>query len=373
MEPNKASSGIELKSLINCFEEAAPHSLQESYDNSGLLVGSPETQVHKALISLDLTESVMEEAINKSCDVIISHHPIIFKGIKSLNNKSLVERLIVKAIKNDIAIYAFHTNLDNVANGVNGKIAEKLGLIKTRVLLEKEKPFKKLVTFCPMDHAGQLREAMFEAGGGHIGNYSHCSFNTSGQGSFKALEGSNPYVGKEGQTHFEDEVRIETIVPQYKLNATVAAMLKAHPYEEVAYDIYPIENSSRALGAGMIGELKQETAVIEFLEELKNIFNIQVLKHNQLVEKPIRKIAFCGGSGSFLIKHAFRAGADVFITADVKYHDYFEYRGAMTIVDAGHYETEQFTKELIHTLLMKKFPNFALQISDTESNPVSFL
>ncbi len=373
MEPNKASSGIELKSLINCFEEAAPHSLQESYDNSGLLIGSPETKVQKALISLDLTDAVMEEAINKSCDVIISHHPIIFKGIKRLTNKTLVERLIVKAIKNDIAIYAIHTNLDNVVDGVNGKIAEKLGLVKTRVLLEKEVPFKKLVTFCPKNHAEQVREAMFQGGGGHIGNYSHCSFNISGQGSFKALEGSNPFVGKEGQTHFEDEVRIETIVPQYQLQATVSAMLKAHPYEEVAYDIYPIENTSRKLGAGMIGELKEDLGITEFLQQLKEVFNIQVLKHNQLIEKPVRKIAFCGGSGSFLIANAFRAEADVFITGDIKYHDYFEYRGAMTIVDAGHYETEQFTKELIHTLLMKKFPNFALQISDTESNPVSFL
>ncbi len=330
---------MKIKTLINYFEEVAPNSLQESYDNSGLLIGSADDEVNKALISLDITEAVMNEAITSNCNLIIAHHPLIFKGIKRLNGNNLIERLILKAIKAGIAIYAIHTNMDNVAEGVNGKIAEKLQLVNTRVLQSMGNRFKKLVTFCPTDHADIVREAIFNAGGGHIGKYSHCSFNGVGEGSFKAGEGSNAFVGKKGELHFENEIRIETVVADYKLKDVVNKMIQAHPYEEVAYDIYPIENKVNYLGAGMIGELKEEIDIIDFLKQLKATFKIERLRHNQLLSKPIKKVAFCGGSGSFLIDKACGAGADVFITADVKYHDFFEHQGRMTIVDAGHYET----------------------------------
>lgn len=364
---------MKIKTIINYLEAYAPLKLQESYDNAGLLIGSSQGEVSKALITLDVSEQVLDEAVANKCGLIIAHHPVIFKGIKRLNGDTLTEKLIIKAIKEDIAIYAIHTNLDNIASGVNGFLAAKLGLENTRILQPKSGLMHKLVTFCPGDHAEKVREALFSAGAGHIGNYSHCSFNSMGEGSFRALEGSNPFVGELHKTHREQEERIETIVPAYALNSVIQALTAAHPYEEVAYDIYALENSSSHIGAGMIGELAGEEAVGSFLMRLKSVLNADYIRHNQLIRRPVKKIAFCGGSGSFLIDAAQAAGADVFITGDVKYHDFFEHAGSMTIVDAGHYETEQFTKELLHTLLMKKFPNFALRISDTETNPVSFL
>lgn len=364
---------MRIKNITSFLEQIAPLGLQESYDNSGLLIGSQENEVKKALIALDVTDGVLEEAIEKKCNLIISHHPLIFKGLKRLNGGNFVEDLVIKAIKNDIAIYAIHTNLDNVSQGVNGMLAKKLGLNNTRVLSSKAGELNKLVVFCPESHAEVVRNSMLDAGSGHIGNYSHCSFNTAGKGSFKAGEGANPYVGEINKLHFEDEIRIETIVPKWIISHVLKAMLETHPYEEVAYDIYPLTNKSEYIGAGMIGETENEVDVEEFLSVVKDKLQASYLRHGPFHwKRKVKKVAICGGSGSFLMDAAFRQGADIFITGDLKYHDFFEYNGPMTLVDAGHYETEQFTKDLLFDLLTKKFPNFALQISGINTNPVSF-
>ena len=364
---------MKLSEIINFFEQTAPLALQESYDNSGLLVGDAKTEIAKALISLDVTNDVIDEAIKEKCNLIISHHPLIFKPLKKLTSQNLTERLVVKAIKNDIAIYAMHTNLDNISNGVNAILANKLGINNIQILSPSASKLKKLVCFCPKEHANNVRQAMFNAGAGHIGDYDNCSYNLEGSGSFRALDNARPFVGEKGKIHFESETRIETIVPDFKLNSVVKSMINAHPYEEVAYDIYPLENKSLLTGAGMIGVLEEEMEIKDFLALVKDKLNAEYVKHNKLITKKVKKIAICGGSGSFLINSAHRQKADIFITGDIKYHDFFEHQGEMTIVDAGHYETEQFTKELIHSYLKEKFPNFAVQISETGTNPVSFL
>ena len=363
---------MKLGKIIEYLEQIAPLSLQESYDNAGLLTGNRDQEIGKALITLDVTPEVMNEAIQEKAGLILAHHPVIFHGLKHLRGDNMVERLVIQAIKNDIALYAVHTNLDNVFDGVNARLAQEIGLQKTRILAP-EGQLKKLVVYVPVRQAEKVRAALLDAGAGHIGNYSHCSFRMAGEGTFKALDGAHPYVGKVGEIHHEEEMRIETIVPDYLLSRVVQAMLREHPYEEPAYDIFPLDNKNGFTGAGLIGELPEPLAAMDFLQRLKNHLQAQAIRYGVLVPQEIKKVALCGGSGSFLMHAAFSAGADVFVTADLKYHDFFLFQNQMLLVDAGHYETEQFTKELLFDLLTKKFPNFALQISRFNTNPVSFL
>jgi len=364
---------MKIKEMIRPLEEMAPISLQESYDNSGLLIGSPEDEINGVLISLDLTDKVIEEAIMKKCNLIISHHPLIFSGLKRINGKNATERIVKKAIKNDIGIYAIHTNLDNVDSGINKILCNKLGLINCRILSPKKDLLGKLVTFCPADHADKVRQALFDAGAGNIGNYDSCSFNIAGTGSFKGSSDTNPFVGEKGQLHYENEIRIETIYPVYLEEKVIQALLSAHPYEEVAYDLYKLENKFNRTGAGMIGELKENMTEIGFLNFIKTITASACIRHSGLTGNNIRKVAVCGGSGRFLIRDAMKAGADIFITGDVKYHDFFEAENKMLIADIGHFESEQFAKELIYNVLNKNFPTFAVLISENNTNSVNYL
>ncbi len=364
---------MKIKEIAACLEDFAPKSLQESYDNSGLLLGDPNDDVQCALICLDLTMEVLDEAIQGKCDLIISHHPLIFSGLKSLTGKNDIERIIIQAIKNDIAVYAIHTNLDNMQDGVNAMLCEKLGVVNTRILKPLHQMLSKLVTFCPVDHADKVREELFASGAGHIGNYDSCSFNSEGYGTFRAGEGTDPYVGDKGKEHREKEVRIEMIFPQYLQGALISSLMAIHPYEEVAYDIYQLSNEHSAVGAGMIGELKNPMDEMSFIKHVKDTLSAGCIRHTKPLGKMISKVAVCGGSGSFLIKNAIKSGADIFITADVKYHQFFEAEERILIADAGHFETEQFTKELIYNILIEKFPTFALRISHTNTNAIYYL
>ena len=359
--------------ITTYLESVAPPSFQESYDNAGLIIGDPETVISSVLISLDITEAVIDEAIETGCELIIAHHPILFKGIKRLNGNSYVERCVIKAIKNDIAIYAAHTNLDSIMGGVNSKICEKIGLTNLNILDPVKEQLLKLVTFVPDDHLEKVREALFDAGAGTIGKYDRCSFGSEGTGTFRGGDEANPYVGAIGEFHFEKETRIEMIIPRHLKNNIINTLLKTHPYEEVAYDIYPLENIFREVGAGMIGELPGGEHEIDFLTRLLQVFGCKSIRHTYLLGKPIRKVAVCGGSGSFLLGAAIKAGADIFITADMKYHDFFDAEEKIIIADIGHYESEQFTKELFYEILIKKFPNFALRLSEVKTNPVLYL
>ena len=364
---------MKIHEITSYLEEFAPLALQESYDNAGLLIGSQDLEVKKALITLDVTKDVVEEAVSQKCDLIVAHHPLIFKGLKKIDYQSDTGKMIARLIRENIAVYAAHTNLDNVLGGVNGILSEKLGLTNVHILAPKTNTLLKLVVFCPVAHAENVQQAMFDAGAGNIGNYDSCSFNSTGYGTFKASDKANPYVGEAGSLHKEEEVRIETVAPEYLLNKIISSMLAMHPYEEVAYDIFPLANEQQNVGTGIIGELQHESDGTKFLKFVKQQLNAAYIRHTEIIDKPVKKVAVCGGSCSFLIHQAYRAGADIFITADVKYHEFFDYKGKMTIVDAGHYETEQFAKELLYAKLKGKFPNFALQISNTITNPINFL
>ncbi len=364
---------MKLKELISFLETIAPLAYQEDYDNSGLIVGHPEQEVNAALISLDCTEAVVDEAIDLGISVIISHHPIVFRGLKKLNGKTYVERVVMKAIKHDIALYAIHTNLDNVQQGVNQRICDKLGVKDCRILKSKQGILKKLVTFCPTPFAEIVRKAMFNADGGWIGNYAECSYSSEGFGTFKAGPGADPYAGEIGKRHQEAETRIEMIYPANLEKRLIAALCEAHPYEEVAYDLYPLDNSYQEVGSGMIGNLERDMDEADFLKLVKERMNAAVIRHTGLRGKRISRVAVCGGAGSFLLSDAINAGADIFITADFKYHEFFDAEGKLIIADVGHFESEQFTQELLLELIKEKFHNFALRLTVHNTNPINYL
>lgn len=363
---------MQLKTIIHELETFAPLSYQESYDNAGLICGDSEMEILSAMLCLDVTPQVVKESIEQKSNLIISHHPLIFRGIKKLTGASDIEKALILAIQNHIAIYSAHTNLDNVSGGVNAKLAEKLGLTNVRILDPLAGDLKKLICFVPEDFAEKVREAIFAAGAGTIGNYDQCSFNIRGEGTFRANELAKPFVGEKNEQHHEPEVRIESIFPAHRQKQVISAMLEAHPYEEVAYDVYALENLNPEKGAGAIAEI-DAMEEMEFLRLVKDRLKAGCIKHTALLNKPVKKIALCGGSGSFLLQKAIREKADVFLSADFKYHDYFEAEGKILIIDAGHFETEQFTIELFYELLIKKFPTFAICLSKTARNPVFYL
>jgi dinuclear metal center YbgI/SA1388 family protein len=363
---------MKIAEIISCLETIAPPYLQESYDNAGLLTGNAGWECTGAVISLDVTEDVVKEAIEKKCNLIVAHHPIIFSGLKKITGKNYVEKTVILAIKNDIAIYAIHTNLDNVLKGVSGKMADMLGLIDQKILQPKTGLLKKLVTFVPLKEAEKVRTAIFEAGAGHIGNYSEASFGVEGIGTFKAGEGTNPHVGKIGERHEEKELKLEVIFPEWIEGTLIAAMIAAHPYEEVAYDIIPLDNAHQQIGSGVIGKLKEPMAEIAFFTLVKAVFGLAVIRHTPLLGKSIKKVALCGGAGSFLINTAAASGADVYLTGDIKYHEFFDADGRLVVADIGHYESEQYTIDLLFDVLSKKFSNFAVLKTGVKTNPVHY-
>jgi dinuclear metal center YbgI/SA1388 family protein len=361
-----------IQDIIAALEKIAPVVLQESYDNAGLITGNPQWPCTGVITTLDATEAVVLEAIEKKCNCIVAHHPIIFSGLKKITGRSYIEKTIITAIKNDIAIYAIHTNLDNVIHGVNGRIADKLGLINRKVLQPKTGILKKLFSFVPVEQAEKVRQAIFAAGGGHIGNYSESSFNATGSGTFRAGEGSHPFVGEIGKTHTEAEVKIEVVFPGWLQQPVVDAMIAAHPYEEVAFDIIALQNNNSLVGSGLTGELPEAMAEKAFLELVKEAFKLPVIKHTPLTGKSIKKIALCGGAGSFLTGAAISAGADFYISSDIKYHEFFDADDKLVIADIGHYESEQFTIDLLFDILSEKFPTFAVLKTAVNTNPVRY-
>ncbi len=362
---------MKIKDITQYLESLAPIALQESYDNSGLIVGNPAASCTKALISLDCTEAVVDEAIANGCELIIAHHPIVFGGLKKLNGSNYVERTVIKAIKHNIAIYAIHTNLDNWGGGVNKKIAEKLGLGQTETLVPAKQSLLKLVTFVPNSHAEKVKTAMFEAGAGHIGNYSECAFELSGNGSYKANEQANPFLGEKGIRHQEPELRIELILPVWLEFTVIKALKAAHPYEEVAYDVYPLRNEFKENGSGMIGELAEPMNAKDFLAYLKERMSLDCIRFTAF-DKPIKKVAVCGGAGSFLLKAAIAKGADAYVSADFKYHEFFDAEAKLMIADIGHYESEKYTVELLTSLLHQGVSGLQTLASKVKTNPVYY-
>ncbi len=362
-----------IKDITNYLEELAPLDYAEDFDNVGLLVGNYNTEVSGVLITLDTLEETVDEAIEKKTNLIISFHPIIFSGLKKLNGNSYVERVVLKAIKNDIAIYATHTALDNSKNGVSAKMCEVLGLENTKILIPKKGIIKKLTTYIPSDNAEDLRNSLFNAGAGSIGNYDNCSFNTIGEGTYRGNENSNPVIGKKGKLHTEKETQISVVFESKNESAVLKALQNNHPYEEVAYELITTENIHQDIGMGMIGELSNEMDETAFLHYLKKTMKTDCVRHSPLLRKKIKKVAVLGGSGSFAISNAKRANADVYVSADFKYHEFFKAENKILLADIGHYESEQFTKNLLVAHLTKKFSNFAIILSKKSTNPIYYI
>ncbi len=361
-----------IQQVTNYLEEFAPRVYQENYDNSGLIVGNPSEEVTGVMVSLDAVEPIVEEALAKNCNLIVAHHPIVFKGLKKLNGRNYVERTVIKAIKHDIAIYAIHTNLDNVAGGVNFKIAEKLGLEDVKILAPKKQNQMKLTVFAPKENTPTILNALGKAGAGKIGNYEYCSFRTEGKGTFRGNEAANPTIGNKEQLEEVNEERIEVIFPAYLEGKVMQALRQAHPYEEVAYYLQALENTNTQVGSGAIGTLPEALSGAAFLNYLKERMDLRCIRHTELLDKPIKKVALCGGSGSFLLSKAMSKRADVFITADYKYHEFFDADGKILIADIGHYESEKYTSELLRDHLVPRFEGLPVLITENNTNPIHY-
>lgn len=363
---------MRIREITQYLESLAPISSQESYDNSGLIVGDANTEVTNVLISLDCIEATVEEAIEKKCELIIAHHPIVFRGMKKLNGKNYIERTVIKAIKNDIAIYAIHTNLDNYRFGVNHEIGKRIGLNNVRVLQPKNEVLSKLICYIPEDHVDKVSQAMFDAGAGKIGDYDECGFSTSGQGSFRPNDAAKPFIGATGERSNVKEVKFEVVCSNHTINKVVGAMISAHPYEEVAYEIFPMLNSNPYEGSGMVGELEAPMKTEDFLTHLKKTFNCGIIRHTDIITDTISKVAYCGGAGGFLLSAAKRSGADIFITGDYKYHEFFDADGGVIIADIGHFESEQYTSHRLADILTEKFATFAVHLTEVNTNPINY-
>ena len=365
-----------LQQIISLLEDWAPPAYQEHYDNSGLQVGMLQAEITGALVALDVTEAVIAEAAARGCNLVIAHHPLLFKGLRRLNgNGSETERILWQAVKHDIAIYAIHTNLDNMAHGVNAMLAEKIGLTHTRILAPQEGTLLKLQTYVPTPNAASVRDALFAAGAGAIGNYRECSFEVAGSGGFRPLANAAPVIGTAGGAReIVAEIKLEVLVPLHLQHKIVAVLQEVHPYEEVAYELISLVNANPQQGTGMIGELKEALPANEFLAHLKSVSGTGCIRHTVLpaAEKKVQRVAICGGSGSFLLPHALREGADIFVTGDFKYHEFFGADGRIIIADLGHWESEQYTTDLIVAQLRQKLPNFAAHPAETRTNPVHY-
>lgn len=364
---------MQVKEVTQFLESIAPPFLQESYDNSRLLTGSPNLEVSGILTTLDCTEEVVQEAMDNGCNLIVAHHPVLFKPLKKITGSNYVERTLIKAIQNNIAIYAIHTNLDNLLNGVNRKLGEVIGLKNLRILAPRKNTLSKLVTFIPREHAEKVLQALHEAGAGQIGNYKNCSFRLEGTGTFMPTNEANPYIGQSNKLEYVQEIRAEVIFPTWLEENIMKALKDSHPYEEVAYYLTPLTNTHQEAGSGMIGELDEPMEETAFLMHLKKMLGLSVIRHTRLLGKTVKIIAICGGSGSFLLPEAIRAGAQVYVSADFKYHEFFEADDRIIIADIGHYESETRTRELLAAFLRKKFPTFAVRISATNTNPISYI
>lgn len=355
------------------LEAYAPLRYQESYDNSGLLIGDPSATITGILLSIDCTEDVLKEAKEKGCNMVVAHHPLIFRGLKRITGSNYVQRCAAYAIKNDIAIYACHTNLDKMPNGVSFKLAEKLGLKNIRPLASEEETVYKLVTFVPCSHTETVVDALFAAGAGTIGEYDECSYRTSGKGTFKAHAGSNPFCGNIGERHTEPEDRLEVIVKSGDKANVIKALLNAHPYETPAFDLFENKIGYAPVGIGCIGDLEQAEDEQPFLTRVKELIGIGSIRHTPFRNKKIVRVALCGGSGHEFLKKAEALGADIYLTADIKYHEFFDAEGDTLLADIGHYESEQFTKEIFYDVIYEKNSNFVIHKSEINTNPIKYL
>jgi dinuclear metal center YbgI/SA1388 family protein len=363
---------MKIKNILAILEEMAPLAYAEDFDNVGLLVGNADAKATGILVCHDALESVIDEAMDKNCNLVVCFHPILFSGLKKITGANYVERSILKAIKNDIAIYAVHTALDNHKDGVNKIFCDALGLANAKILIPKKDFIHKLVTFAPTENADEVRNALFAAGAGKIGNYENCSFNSDGIGTYMGNADSNPVVGQKGEFVQAAETRIEVTFEKHLKSKILKALFASHRYEEVAYEVYELKNDHQNIGLGMIGELETARTERDFLQLVRDSMQAEGIRHSQYTKKNVKKVAVLGGSGSFAISAAKRAGADAFVTSDLKYHNFYEAENELLLLDIGHFESERFTKNYMVDFLKEKIPNFAIILSEVNTNPVKY-
>ncbi|MCD6347719.1 MAG: Nif3-like dinuclear metal center hexameric protein [Bacteroidales bacterium] len=363
---------MEVQDITRLIEQTAPLGLQEGFDNAGLMCGSPEMGIDSCLVCLDVTKKVVKEAITLGAKLIIAHHPLIFNGLKNLVPDGGVNDVLIDCIRHDIAVYAAHTNLDKVPNGVSGILADKLGLLNQQILSPEKSALLKLIAFVPGSHISQVSDSLFAAGAGHIGEYDSCSFVTAGEGSFRALDGANPYVGEPGELHKESELRLEVVLPAYLKLKVVQALMNSHPYEEVAYDLFALENEHSFVGLGIIGDLPEPVSEEDFLSVMKEELDLRCIRHTGFLKQKVSRIAVCGGTGYDFLSQAITVGAQIYVSADFKYHQFFEAGDKILIADVGHYESEHFAKEVIKRIVTENLPNFAVHLSKINTNPINY-
>lgn len=359
--------------VTKIIEGFAPPAIAESFDNVGLMVGEGSMRVTGILLTLDVIEEHIDEAIERGLNLIITHHPLIFSPLKTISGRDYIQRIIIRALRNNIAIYSAHTNIDSTQGGVSHRLGEMLELTNMRVLHPSSGNLLKLIIYTPFDYANSVRKALADSGAGTIGAYGSCSFSSSGEGRFSAKEGAAPFVGSIGELHTENEERIETIVAAHKLDSVMNAVRRVHPYEEIAYDIIELKNKDKNIGLGVTGELSCEVSMVDFIERVKKVVKIPTIKHSRPHKTTVRTVALCGGAGASFIGDAIRSNADIYLTGDLKYHDFFTPEKSITIADIGHFESEQFTLDIFYDVLIKKITNFAICKTTINCNPINYL
>lgn len=363
---------MKVKEIASAIERVAPLYLQESYDNAGMQVGDPDSVITGVVLCTDVRECIVDEAIACGANLIISHHPLIFHGLKKLTGRNYVERTVLKAIRHGVSIYCAHTNLDNARGGVSYKMAEKLGMKNVEVLDPQVGTQRKIVVFVPQAQAADVEQAMWRAGAGTLGDYDRCSYRVEGEGRFHALDGANPFAGEVGEDHVENEVRVEVLVNKARCSAVIVAMLAAHPYEEPAFDVIPLENADRYSGSGVIGDI-EEIGGSDFMHRLKEAFGVDTVRFSGNLDRKVKRVALCGGAGSFLAGKAMSMGADVYVTGDMKYHEFQGNEERIILADIGHYESEQYTKEIFADIIASLHPDFEVKYANEEQNQVKYI
>lgn len=367
---------MQVKDIVRAMETLAPIHLKEDWDNVGLQIGGPEDKADRVLLALTPSEKVVEEAVERGCDMIVTHHPFIFKGVKTLRTDTVIGRMSHACIKHDIALYCAHTNLDIAQGGVNDVLAARLGLVNVRGLQQTaEAPRYKVVVFVPMTHAEAVKAAMFHAGAGAQGNYEFCAWSVVGNGQFAPKSGANPYLGEIGKVETVEETRLEVLVERAQLHAVIDAMLRAHPYEEVAYDIFVNKGSATRAYLGRIGELPSEMRLSDWLLQIKDVLNVPVVSVAGDAERMVKTVALCGGSACELLDDAKRAGGDVFITGDMKYHDAQRaIEMGMTMVDVSHFGGERPVLSALQSYLTETFnEGLCIEISEKEESFIKYI
>lgn len=363
-----------IKEVTQFLESRFPLYLQEDFDNCGVQCGNVNNEISGAMVCFEMTEKIIDEAISKNCNLVISHHPLILKrGITKIVPSDRVGAMICKALANNMVLYSMHTNIDSGEGGGNDVFAEKLGLSDVKVMAPVKGLYRKLVVNVPAEHSEKLKEALFKIGCGQQGNYQKCSYSTLGKGQFEPNGEAKPFIGTQNNLEKVEEERIEMIYPAYLQHAVIQAIYENHPYEEPAFDLFSLENTERKVGLGRIGELPEEMDCKEFFSYLKEKLNLEHLRYCGDEGKKIRRVAVCGGGGAGFIDTAIALNADAYVSGDFKYHDFFKSHSGTVLVDIGHYEGECFIKNIIFNLLKEKFTTFAVLSSEFENLNVKYI